>query len=433
PVVGADQHRGAVRDLDRHPAPVGADARVHHGEDHPGAQVLHRPGQGQPAGAHVEGRDVVGDVDDGDLGAELPDHRVDDADELVRAPVVGEERDRVVSERHGAPTVPPDARPGGAGVGNRQPPSSRERAAAAATASMSAARTARSSSTRTPAAVVPPGEVTAARSASGPCSPSASSRAAPRIVWRTRASAVGRGSPASTPASMRASATRKTYAGPEPDRPATASSDDPGTSTTVPTAPRIERAHSASPGPAWAPSDIAAAPSPTSAGVFGIARTTGTPAPAASSSAMSGTPAAIDSTRRSPTAAAPRSASRASGGLVATMTPSDSTGDAVTVTPGNVRSSSPRRASEISTTATASGRTTPAPRRPPRSASAMRPPPRSSSSNMGCSVTAGPRGPAASPTAGPRGPRTYGWNRRGSAGPAPRPRGPVTARTVPPK
>src|SRR5947209_5102137 len=46
-------------------------------------------------------------------------------------------------------------------------PSSRERAAPAFTASTNAARTPRRSSSRRPAAVVPPGEVTAARSAAG--------------------------------------------------------------------------------------------------------------------------------------------------------------------------------------------------------------------------------------------------------------------------
>ena len=45
---------------------------------------------------------------------------------------------------------------------------------------------------------------------------------------------------------------------------------------------------------------MAAAPAPTSAGVFGMARTTGTPAPAASSRRAMVTPAAIDSTLAAP-------------------------------------------------------------------------------------------------------------------------------------
>ena len=61
-------------------------------------------------------------------------------------------------------------------------PSSRERSVAAVTASRSAPRIEPCSSARSPAAVVPPGDVTAARSASGPSSLSTSSAPAPRIV-----------------------------------------------------------------------------------------------------------------------------------------------------------------------------------------------------------------------------------------------------------
>ena len=63
-----------------------------------------------------------------------------------------------------------------------RPPSSRDRSVAASTAARNAARTPCSSRTCSPAAVVPPGDVTAARSASGPSVPSPSSVAEPRIV-----------------------------------------------------------------------------------------------------------------------------------------------------------------------------------------------------------------------------------------------------------
>ena len=66
-----------------------------HGEHDPGAQVLRAAGQGQAPAAHVVGRDAVGEVDDGDLGGDRADHRVDDADELVGGPVVGQEGDGV--------------------------------------------------------------------------------------------------------------------------------------------------------------------------------------------------------------------------------------------------------------------------------------------------------------------------------------------------
>ena len=87
----------------------------------------------------------------------------------------------------------------------------------------------RASSTCSPAAVVPPGDVTAARNESGVSVPSPRSVLAPSRVWRTSAAAVGLGSPTSTPASIIASARRNTYAGPEPERPVTASSCASGT------------------------------------------------------------------------------------------------------------------------------------------------------------------------------------------------------------
>ena len=91
-----------------------------------------------------------------------------------------------------------------------QRPIWRDRSVAEATASRKAERTARASRARSPAAVVPPGEVTAARSCSG------SSPGLLEHAGRTdegldnQRPAHSRGKPDSTPASMSASATKNT-------------------------------------------------------------------------------------------------------------------------------------------------------------------------------------------------------------------------------
>src|SRR5215204_1048284 len=59
-------------------------------------------------------------------------------------------------------------------------------------------------------------------------------------------------------------------------------------------------AHAMSPSPAEDPGLIAAAPAPTRAGVFGMARTTGSGRPAAASMARVVTPAATDRIRSDP-------------------------------------------------------------------------------------------------------------------------------------
>ena len=103
------------------------------------------------------------------------------------------------------------------------------------------------SSCASPAAVVPPGEVTAARrTARGVVAHGEQATPTPRSVWSTRMRAVSAVSPTSTPASIRASASRNTYAGPEPERPVTASRCFSGTRTTTPTAPRTRSASSRS-------------------------------------------------------------------------------------------------------------------------------------------------------------------------------------------
>ena len=97
-VVRADEDRLPVLPhLDGHGPAQGADARVDHGQDDAGDQVLDAAGEGQRAGPHVAGGHLVRDVDDGGVGRDRPDDRLDDTDELVSQPVVRQERDRVVA------------------------------------------------------------------------------------------------------------------------------------------------------------------------------------------------------------------------------------------------------------------------------------------------------------------------------------------------
>ena len=105
-------------------------------------------------------------------------------------------------------------------VARRRCPSSRLRAVAAATASRRAARTPCCSRTRSPAAVVPPGEVTAARSASAPSSDvgQQGGGAEQRLDAERLADVAGQARRARRPRSApRPRGTRRP--GPEPDRP----------------------------------------------------------------------------------------------------------------------------------------------------------------------------------------------------------------------
>ena len=116
---------------------------------------------------------------------------------------------------------------------------------------------------------------------------------------------------------MRASATRNTYAGPEPDSPVTASSCASEVTFTAPTLLSTSTAQLTSSAEAETPGATADAPEPTSAGVLGMARTTRVAAPSQRSREAVRTPAAIDSTRggcRDPSAPA---AASMSSGLVA--------------------------------------------------------------------------------------------------------------------
>jgi len=75
-------------------------------------------------------------------------------------------------------------------------------------------------------------------------------------------------------------------------------------------------------------------PAPTRAGVFGIARTTAHPSPAASCSDAAETPAAIDSSRRAPWAASSLAIVVASPGFTATIPASQEPTRSATRNPG---------------------------------------------------------------------------------------------------
>src|SRR4051812_32601361 len=143
----------------------------------------------------------------------------------------------------------------------------------------------------------------------------------------------------------------------------------------MPTAPRMLSAHARSSSPAHVPAAMAAAPAPTNAGVFGMARPTGVPSPTQRSRLARGTPAAIDSTRCTPASATARHAPSTSPGFTAITAPSHAIGESVMSTSTNVAASSLRRASMGSTTMSSSARAHCAPNNPARRASPIFPPP----------------------------------------------------------
>ena len=196
---------------------------------------------------------------------------------------------------------------------------------AAATASRSAARTPAASRTRSPAAVVPPGDVTP------PAAPRArrptrrAGAPAPRIVCTARAGATSRaGRPARrrrsappppgtrTPARSRTARSRRRAALSDPHDRADRAEDALGPRQVVVAGLR--------------PAGDGGRTGPTSAGVFGIARTTAIPPPSAASRRPVGTPAAMDRTRPHPAAATAAQASSTSAGFTATTAPSAATG-----------------------------------------------------------------------------------------------------------
>ena len=124
--------------------------------------------------------------------------------------------------------------------------------------------------------VVPLGVVTASFSMAG-CSPVSTTIApAPRTVCAASLSATSRGRPILTPPSASASMTMYRNAGPLADRPVTASMWRSSSTSVWPTAPNICSARARSLVDAREPPASAVMPSRTSAGVFGMARTTGT-------------------------------------------------------------------------------------------------------------------------------------------------------------
>src|SRR5439155_7675408 len=140
-------------------------------------------------------------------------------------------------------------------------PSSRERSVARSTALMKVVRMPPSSSAAIPAIDVPPGELTMSLSAPGCRFVSSRSLAAPSTVCVASVIAVTRSSPIFTPPSASDSMTTATYAGPEPDRPVTASISSSSITTTLPTAPTISSTVSRSPASRSFAFAIAVAPS----------------------------------------------------------------------------------------------------------------------------------------------------------------------------
>ena len=180
----------------------------------------------------------------------------------------------------------------------------------------------RDSSSRIAAIVVPPGEVTISRSSTGWSFSSRSCFAVPSIVWTTSWVEISRERPSRRPASIIASARSAKYAGPEPETAVTASMWRSGTRTTEPRWASASSASVTCASSACAPAQSPAIPSCTVDGVFGIARTTGTPAARWRSIVAVGVAAATVRTVCSGVIAVPISPSSASMscGLTATTT-----------------------------------------------------------------------------------------------------------------
>ncbi|CAB5057388.1 unannotated protein [freshwater metagenome] len=117
----------------------------------------------------------------------------------------------------------------------------------------------------------------------------------------------------------------------------------------MPTALNKDSAHARSASVHCALPQIADTPSPTNAGVFGIARTAAVVAPAADCNVATEIPAAIERTRGIPNAAADTHTAAASPGFTAISAPSPATTVALVRTP-NVDSSDDRLSASSSTT-----------------------------------------------------------------------------------
>ena len=144
--------------------------------------------------------------------------------------------------------------------------------------------------------------------------------------------------------------------------------------TTVPTAPRIDSAHTMSSSVHCADMQIPAAPSPTSAGVFGIARTTAVPLPAASRNVATLMPAAMESTRFAPACDSCAHVCAARGGFTAITPAEQGPISALITTPGNMVANACRRSSDGSTMVMRVA-CQPAAIRPPTRAEPILPPP----------------------------------------------------------
>ncbi len=124
------------------------------------------------------------------------------------------------------------------------------------------------------------------------------------------------------------------------------------------------------------PPEMAAAPAPTRAGVFGMARTTAASVPTASSITAVVTPAAIDSTRPAPARPAAAAAAGTSPGFTASRAPSARPSNPlVATTPGRASASHSRRAATGSTTTISEAEPQPDDTSPPTRAAPMLPPP----------------------------------------------------------
>mmetsp|Transcript_27566 Transcript_27566/g.51217 ORF Transcript_27566/g.51217 Transcript_27566/m.51217 type:complete len:364 (-) Transcript_27566:194-1285(-) len=154
------------------------------------------------------------------------------------------------------------------------PPSCIDRFVAAVTADMVALRKPPFSSASTPAIVVPPGDVTPSFSCPGCLPVCRTISAAPFTICAASCVATALGRPHRTPPSERASMNWNTYAGPDPERPVTASRFDSVTSTATPTDPKIFSTTFLSLGDASLPRAKPLAASPTRQGVLGMTRTT---------------------------------------------------------------------------------------------------------------------------------------------------------------
>jgi len=94
-----------LRNLDRQRPTRRADTGIDHRQDDAVGHVRDRPRQRQRAAAHVERTDAVGQVDDDGVRRHVPQHGLDDADELVVEPVVREEGHGVEAAGHASEPI----------------------------------------------------------------------------------------------------------------------------------------------------------------------------------------------------------------------------------------------------------------------------------------------------------------------------------------